>query len=134
MNFPRTRDILAFRGLEGEVWRRVAISTHTTPVVTHFAFLYAPCNSQQAQLVGVIALESLLFPPHGGGSRNLTVSSSSTCVFFTTALFFSPLSLPSGASLLEICTVQVTSGDMARVEEPHVLYRQTTTRSNHLGS
>lgn len=74
-----TRHLAILDGGGGDVWRRAAILTHTIPVCT-FEFLYTHCNSQQAQLVGVIALESLLFRPHGGGSTYLTVFSS-TCPF-----------------------------------------------------
>ncbi len=49
-------------------------------------FLYARCNSQQAQLVSVVALEMLLFPTHGGRSQSGRLFSSSVFFYFPSSL------------------------------------------------
>jgi hypothetical protein len=89
------------------------LSTHTF-LLLRIQFLYARCNSQQAQLVSVVALEMLLFPPHGGRDQSDRLFSSSVFLF---SLFSSALSLSRAFLSRRSAAVQVTSGNIARVEE-----------------
>jgi len=84
-------------------------------------FLYARCNSQQAQLVSVVALEMLLFPPHGGRSQSDRFFSSSV---FLLSVFSSALSLSRAFLSRRSALCRSHQATRQELRKPHVLYNK----------
>ncbi|KAH8910695.1 hypothetical protein BR93DRAFT_284270 [Coniochaeta sp. PMI_546] len=108
-------------GVGGEVWRRAATFTHTC-LLLRIQFLYARCNSQQAQLVSVRRSGNASFPlPMAADAQSDRLFSSSVSLV---SIFSSALSLSrafSSQSRSALCRSHQAS--TARVEEtPDVLY------------